>query len=186
MSMIVIKKGDRTKVSPNFIMSEFFSKSIGVTEHPFDKNLIDAVQALRTYYATPIIVTSTFRTPAHNLAVGGSSTSMHLQGRAVDFKMQDLIKLEQMKEDLRKFKHNHPAFKNIKIGGIGIYKGFIHLDTGNAGRFWDQEKKNSTGNEIELSEYETVKNPRNMVAVGLTGLAIATGIYFLFIRKKSV
>lgn len=54
------------------------------------ENLRDLVEQilepLRVHYGRPIIVTSGFRCPKLNKAVGGSSTSQHAKGQAVDIR----------------------------------------------------------------------------------------------------
>jgi hypothetical protein len=54
------------------------------------ENLRDLVEfilePLRVHYGRPIIVTSGFRCPKLNKAVGGSSTSQHAKGQAVDIR----------------------------------------------------------------------------------------------------
>lgn len=53
------------------------------------QNLIDAsvnlYQPVREILGVPIIITSGYRCPALNKAVGGSSTSAHMSGFAIDF-----------------------------------------------------------------------------------------------------
>jgi zinc D-Ala-D-Ala carboxypeptidase len=44
------------------------------------------MESVRAILGGPIRVTSWFRCPAVNAAIGGSRTSMHMQGLAVDFK----------------------------------------------------------------------------------------------------
>lgn len=43
------------------------------------------MEDVRTYFGRPIIVHSAYRSPAVNAAVGGSATSQHMRGEAVDF-----------------------------------------------------------------------------------------------------
>ena len=55
--------------------------------HPEDMlpHFLDLLDAVRDIAATPFRVTSDFRTPEENKIVGGSSTSLHMQGNAIDF-----------------------------------------------------------------------------------------------------
>jgi len=46
---------------------------------------LDLLDAIRDIAGTPFRVTSDFRTPEENKVVGGSTTSLHMQGRAIDF-----------------------------------------------------------------------------------------------------
>jgi uncharacterized protein YcbK (DUF882 family) len=66
-----------------------------------------------------LIITSASRCKYHNEKVGGSSNSYHLSGRAIDVKVKSGI--EMAKICLLAIKHG--------FNGIGISKGFIHLDT---------------------------------------------------------
>lgn len=70
-------------------------------------------------------INSAYRTPTRNASIEGAArNSLHIQGRAVDVRMKGvaLPQLEQMA-------------KYFNVGGVGIYKTFIHLDTGRV-RSW--------------------------------------------------
>lgn len=58
------------------------------------KRLAENMQTIRDWLGKPIIITSGLRLPAHNAKVGGSSTSQHLFGEAVDFVTKDATQLE--------------------------------------------------------------------------------------------
>lgn len=47
--------------------------------------LNEVMQPLRSWYGKPINITSGYRSPKLNKAIGGSATSDHTQGRAIDF-----------------------------------------------------------------------------------------------------
>ena len=49
-----------------------------------DKTLLEMLDEVRDKFDKPIHITSGFRTPAYNEAVGGVETSSHLKGLAVD------------------------------------------------------------------------------------------------------
>lgn len=83
-------------VTEHFSMSELTHSNTAVSrgisnvpsaEHK--QNLIDAAinlfQPVRELLAAPMIVSSGYRSPAVNRAVGGSSTSAHSLGYAIDF-----------------------------------------------------------------------------------------------------
>lgn len=74
----------------------------------------------------PIItINSAYRTARRNATIEGAArNSLHIQGKAVDMTMRGvtLSELEQMA-------------RYYKVGGIGIYQTFIHLDTGRV-RSW--------------------------------------------------
>lgn len=84
-----------TKVSEFFTLEELtFSKKaqeLGLANVPDAKarfNLqrtASQLDKLRAHLGKPVIVKSGYRSPAVNKAVGGSATSYHLSGQAVDF-----------------------------------------------------------------------------------------------------
>ena len=75
-------------------------------------------------------VTSWYRCPKHNKAVGGVSNSQHLTGKAVDLKVSGMPPrcVQTMMRDR--------WFKN---GGVGHYNTFTHVDTANK-RTWGTVK----------------------------------------------
>ena len=68
-------------------------KNLALVDYTFAKWL----DVVRLYCRVPLTLTSDARTPAENTAAGGSPTSLHLLGRAVDirwdFSEQQLFKL---------------------------------------------------------------------------------------------
>lgn len=192
MAFITLKKTDKYQIATNFMANEFFSTSPGVTEHPLEKKLVDVSQALRTYYGKPISIVSTYRTTSHNLTVGGAINSQHLKGNAVDLTtvmkvdgkwVFDEVAFKKLADELRIYKHNHPAIKSLGVGGIGIYENFIHLDFGGAGRYWDEAKGNYIGENLERGEKTSVFNGKNIIIVGVLGLA-TYGVVEYFRRQK--
>ena len=88
------------QVTKNFTLEELIESSTarqrGILNQPNHQeidNLFrlckELLQPIRDAYGKPIIITSGFRNKALNKAVGGSSTSMHMQGLAADFKASD-------------------------------------------------------------------------------------------------
>lgn len=79
-------------LSKHFSVAEFTTTQLrGVDNTPPPdvlKNLHDTadhMELVRAYLDHPVIVTSGYRSPAVNHQVGGSPTSAHMQGWAVDF-----------------------------------------------------------------------------------------------------
>lgn len=84
------------KLSPHFSLSEFTKSQTaarkGINNTP-GNNEIDRLRTLceeilepiREHFEVPIIISSGYRSPALNSAIGGSSTSQHCKGEAVDF-----------------------------------------------------------------------------------------------------
>ena len=84
------------KLSDNFTLEEMIKSNIAKRKHidntPNEnviKNLkalaINCLQPIRDYYKKPVTISSGYRCPALNKAVGGVSTSQHCNGMAVDF-----------------------------------------------------------------------------------------------------
>jgi zinc D-Ala-D-Ala carboxypeptidase len=81
------------RLSPNFTLAELTVTSTGLPNVP-SQSQIEALRALATHVLQPIrdalgravVVTSAFRAPAVNRAVGGSSTSDHVNGSAADIR----------------------------------------------------------------------------------------------------
>lgn len=109
---------------PNFSPAEIACRGSGAVL--IDPAALDKLQLLRSAIGKPLIVTSGYRSPAHNKAEGGEPGSLHLEGRAFDIAIanHDPTRLED-------------AARRFGFGGIGRYpnNGFIHIDTGRV-RWW--------------------------------------------------
>ena len=107
-------------LSRNFSRSEFACRCCGKAD--IDPRLVDALQELRDLANAPIRVTSGYRCPEHNRAVGGAKQSRHLRRHAADIVIKSLsvTVMYELAEQVA-------AFRN---GGIGVYpeQGFIHVD----------------------------------------------------------
>jgi len=103
---------------PNFTRAELACPCCGVEDMSLD--FMRHLQALRTEWRRPLTITSGYRCPDHNKAVGGAKNSRHLEGIAVDI---DWRKWNvQTRQDFLRMAINFPFY------GIGIAKTFIHVD----------------------------------------------------------
>jgi zinc D-Ala-D-Ala carboxypeptidase len=109
---------------PSFSPREIASKDNGALI--VDEAAMDKLQALRNGLDKPIILTSAYRTEAHNKRVGGAKNSLHMQGTAFDVRMEN--------HDPHTFE---AAARAVGFTGFGYYpkSGFMHIDTGDA-RSW--------------------------------------------------
>lgn len=98
----------------------------GGSRIPVDRHVTDRLVKLAKYMDKvraylgdkPIRITSGYRDPATNRAVGGASSSRHMSGDAVDFYVEGL----DVVSVFHKLKGFHPS------GGLAVGSGFVHLD----------------------------------------------------------
>ncbi len=93
-------------------------------DNTIKQNVITLAQELdkvREAWGSAILVTSWYRPPAINRAVGGASRSQHIYGKAADIKpaQGDLYQFQDWLDKV--------AWKD-KALGYGAKKGFVHLD----------------------------------------------------------
>lgn len=116
-------------MTKNFALGEFavsgsyphLIKSVPTSLQPNVRKLaIEVLQPVRDIWGRPIRITSGYRSPELNKAVGGSPTSQHLQGAAADFTTE---KLPQM------FMMLMGAAKGLRFGQCILYpdRNFIHI-----------------------------------------------------------
>ncbi len=121
------------KLSANFTVAEFACKRwLGpcVRRQQPCRPAAEDPRPLRP----PVVITSGYRTAAHNKSVGGAAYSQHLYGRAADIRVQG-IPVEQL-----------AAYAETCLpgtGGIGRYPpragravGWVHVDTRPAKSRW--------------------------------------------------
>jgi len=106
-------------LSKNFSRAEFACHCGCGFDSP-DARLIILLQAVRDYYGLPIKVLSGCRCAKHNKKVGGASRSQHLLGFAADIAIIGVAPF-----DLAGVLN--AAFRDL-FGGLGIYRGFVHVD----------------------------------------------------------
>jgi uncharacterized protein YcbK (DUF882 family) len=101
-----------------FNYSEFDSPDVQGSGQMMDKTLLEMLDEVRDKFDKPIHITSGFRTPAHNEAVGGVETSSHLKGLAVDI----ACKKSTDRFDLIN------CLLDVGFSRIGVGNTFIHAD----------------------------------------------------------
>ncbi len=79
------------QLTPNFKVKEFVTSGGRVQEYArISPDIVLAMQQLRDTLGQPIVITSGYRCPERNEAVGGSSKSRHMSGDAVDIDVKGM------------------------------------------------------------------------------------------------
>ena len=107
-----------TKLSKNFKVSEFACTD-GSDPIFIDSDLVNILQKIRTHFGKAVTITSAYRTPGKNKAVGGQTYSQHLYGKAADIKVKGIAP---------KTVAAYAEKLMPRSGGIGIYGTFCHID----------------------------------------------------------
>ena len=101
-----------------FNYSEFDSPDVPGSGQMMDKDFLNLLDLAREKFDKPIRINSGFRSEQHNKKVGGTESSSHLKGLAVDIackKSRDRFELIDI-------------FLDLGINRIGIANNFIHID----------------------------------------------------------
>jgi len=106
---------NKFQLTKHFNLREFQCRCCGQVK--VDSRLVDKLQMFRYVIGRPIIITSGYRCPEHNRAVGGAPKSKHMEGIAADIRVEGMTP-KQVAELADK----------AGFTGIGIYDNFVHLD----------------------------------------------------------
>ena len=105
------------KLAPHFAEKEFACRCCGMVIVSME--LVTKLEEMRQAMGKPIIVSSGYRCPRHNRAVGGAINSYHMKGLAADIHV-----VGYTAEQLAAL-----AFR-FGFDGIGVYRrgNYIHVD----------------------------------------------------------
>lgn len=132
MAVKTYKKGESTKLSANFRVSEFDCNGKGccsVTK--IDDQLVTYLQKIRDHFGRSVNINSAYRCETHNAEVpNASAKSRHMSGMAADIRVAGIAPAEVAK-----------YAESIGILGIGLYDSnadghFVHIDTRTIKSFW--------------------------------------------------
>lgn len=118
-------KNGNIKLSKNFKAKEYFCKCGKCEDQLVDLDHVAKLQQLREDLNTPITITSAYRCPDHNTAVGGSSKSQHKEGTATDIVVSGMCP-DEVADACEKF------------DGLGRYDTFTHIDSRGSKARWDK------------------------------------------------
>jgi uncharacterized protein YcbK (DUF882 family) len=104
------------RISPHFKLREFQCRCCSLVK--LSPGLLELLEALREEWDSPVVITSGYRCPGHNRAVGGAFRSLHTRGMAVD------ISASPSEQTILKGFANSLNFKEIICGGK---KNYIHV-----------------------------------------------------------
>lgn len=139
------------KLSKNFHLSEFIKSPTasrkGINNMPgalqiqrislLTKNVL---QPIRDHYNLPLIISSGYRSPALNRAVGGAKNSQHMSGEAADFDIPGIDNYELAKWIEKELNYDQLILEYYYGGNSG----WVHV--GYSPRHLNQEKtKNKNG-----------------------------------------
>ena len=114
------------RLAPDFQVRELRCRD-GTDTVMVDEALTVVLQCIREHFGKAVVITSGYRTAAHNAKVGGAKSSQHLLGRAADIRVQGVSV-----EDVAAYAERlMPDW-----GGVGRYPikagratGWVHVDT---------------------------------------------------------
>ena len=126
------------KLTENFNLSEFECKC-GCSMPDFvKKNVIELAENLQVLrdVVGKLDLTNAYRCKEHNADVGGAVNSQHLKGKAADVKSSAMSPSEIAVtiDDLMKN-------EKFKLGGVGIYNTFTHVDIRGSRARWSKTIK---------------------------------------------
>ena len=161
---------------PSFSPREMACKGTG--KLVIDTDAMDKLQGLRDLLGKPLIITSAYRSPEHNRAVGGAKKSKHMEGIAFD------VRMDNHDPDLFA-----AAAREVGFKGFGFYpkSGFMHIDTGPERSWGTPWPMTTTDWPTEPPRQpETIKEDKEAQAAAGAGVAgaLAVGADYLPVLGK--
>ena len=140
--LLVYNKEINVKLTKNFNLSEFECKCGNCTIPSsvlFNIKIVaENLQILRDYVGVPVRINSAYRCKEHNKAVGGSSRSQHILGKAADITI-DGFTADEVYDTIQNLRRN-PMLKGVIFQGLGRYNTFTHVDIRDNYTTWDYRK----------------------------------------------
>lgn len=117
---------NEVQLSENFNLMEFQCRHCGSVM--IDPELVRRLQQMRDRFRRPIVITSGYRCPTHNRAIGGVPGGQHERGTAADIRVVgiDPNSVAAVAESY------------FSDGGLGRYRTHTHVDTRGSRARWDR------------------------------------------------
>ena len=114
------------ELTKNFSREELECPCCGACE--MSGELLADLQRIRDVIGRPFKITSGYRCKDHNTEIGGSPTSRHMSGEAVDINVVGWNSLDL--HDLI------DEFTSHVSSGVGIYRTYVHFDVRDKRTMW--------------------------------------------------
>lgn len=103
-------------------------KCSGYPKNGIYKSLVDNMNFLRTFHGKSITITSGYRCPTYNKAIGGDANSAHLLGGACDWNFTNKVFSQAQKNEIIAFIKKMPNYHYSYSNQSNMYNA-IHIDT---------------------------------------------------------
>lgn len=132
-----------SKITENFTLQECLHSDTairkGIDNSPSEKNyqnivwfLENVLQPIRDAYKKPIKITSMYRSRALNTAIGGSPSSAHMKGLAVDIQVSNPTHMMKfLSENMKKFNIDQLISEFPDAAGVPKW---IHIGSSNTSK----------------------------------------------------
>jgi hypothetical protein len=127
-----LKKDGKNPLTVNFKVKEFAQKDGKEDTILIDDRLVRVLQVIRDSLNKPIRINSGYRTAEYNRQIGGATNSQHIKGTAADIAITGVTPFNVACAAEKAF-----AQIGVKVGGIGQYANFTHIDVRSGGK-WRQ------------------------------------------------
>lgn len=152
--------------APNFTIAELCKSStadkMGIGNKPSKlaaQNLEylakQVLQPIRDHFGVPIKVTSGYRSPALNKAVGGSETSFHSHGMAADIQFTSAEKVYTLFDI---FTYVYEKLEYTELIAEELPNGWIHVAIARGREDERQLKYKMAGGIVRRSDYDSIKH----------------------------
>jgi uncharacterized protein YcbK (DUF882 family) len=114
-------------LTPHFALAEFACRDGScVPDGLLDnvRHLAEQLEILRGRIQRPIVIVSGYRSPTHNAKVKGAKSSRHLTAEAADIRVAGMTPIAVRSAVESMIQHG-----DLKIGGVGLYSTWLHVDT---------------------------------------------------------